>query len=95
MEKRVEYDVLISPTVPAPAFRLGEKSNDPIEMFLADIYTVFANLVGIPGISLPLFSHGSGMPFGLQAMTAREGELTLLQVSKRFMQLNDNTNAIG
>jgi aspartyl-tRNA(Asn)/glutamyl-tRNA(Gln) amidotransferase subunit A len=90
-----EYDVLISPTVPAPAFRLGEKSNDPIEMFLADIYTVFANLVGIPGISLPLFSHGSGMPFGLQAMTAREGELTLLQASKRFMQLNDNTNAIG
>jgi len=52
-------------------------------------------LVGIPGISLPLFSHGSGMPFGLQAMTAREGELTLLQASKRFMQLNDNTNAIG
>ena len=49
------YDIIISPTVPSPAFRFGEKSNDPIEMFLADIYTVFANLVGIPGISIPLF----------------------------------------
>ncbi|QEC67604.1 Asp-tRNA(Asn)/Glu-tRNA(Gln) amidotransferase subunit GatA [Panacibacter ginsenosidivorans] len=82
-----KYDVLVSPTVPAPAFKLGEKSKDPIEMFLADIYTVFANLAGIPGISLPLFSHSSGMPFGLQVMAARENELTLLQASKVFMQL--------
>jgi aspartyl-tRNA(Asn)/glutamyl-tRNA(Gln) amidotransferase subunit A len=80
------YDALISPTVPSPAFRFGEKSNDPIEMFLADIYTVFANLVGVPGISLPLFTHSSGMPFGIQAMTDRENELTLLRLSKRFMQ---------
>lgn len=58
------YDAVIGPTTPSPAFRFGEKSNDPVEMFLADIYTVFANLVGIPGISLPLFTHSSGMPFG-------------------------------
>lgn len=82
-----DYDALIMPTVPSPAFRLGEKSNDPIEMFLADIYTVFANLVGIPGISLPLFMHSNGMPFGMQVMVSREDELSLLCLSKRIMQL--------
>jgi aspartyl-tRNA(Asn)/glutamyl-tRNA(Gln) amidotransferase subunit A len=81
------YDALIMPTVPSPAFCFGEKSNDPIEMFLADIYTVFANLVGIPGISLPLFLHSSGMPFGMQVMAAREDELSLLRLSKGIMQL--------
>ncbi len=80
-----DYDVIISPTVPSPAFRIGEKSNDPIEMFLADIYTVFANLAGIPAISVPLFTHSSGMPFGIQAMVAQEDELTLLRISKLFM----------
>jgi len=81
------YDALIMPTVPSPAFCFGEKTNDPIEMFLADIYTVFANLVGIPGISLPLFLHSNGMPFGMQVMAAREDELSLLRLSKRIMQL--------
>jgi len=81
------YDALIMPTVPSPAFCFGEKTNDPIEMFLADIYTVFANLVGIPSISLPLFLHSNGMPFGMQVMAAREDELSLLRLSKRIMQL--------
>ena len=81
------YDALIMPTVPSPAFCFGEKTNDPIEMFLADIYTVFANLVGIPSISLPLFLHSNGMPFGMQVMAAREDELSLLGLSKRIMQL--------
>ncbi len=81
------YDAIIGPTVPSPAFRIGEKSNDPIEMFLADIYTVFANLVGIPAISLPLFTHSSGMPFGIQAMVSQGNELTLLRLSKMFMDL--------
>jgi aspartyl-tRNA(Asn)/glutamyl-tRNA(Gln) amidotransferase subunit A len=82
-----DYDAIIAPTVPSPAFRFGDKSNDPIEMFLADIYTVFANLVGIPGISLPLFSHTSGMPFGVQVMAAKDNELDLLRLSKRMMQM--------
>ena len=81
------YNAIIGPTVPSPAFRIGEKSDDPIEMFLADLYTVFANLVGIPAISIPLFMHSSGMPFGVQAMVSKDDELTLLQLSKRFMQL--------
>jgi aspartyl-tRNA(Asn)/glutamyl-tRNA(Gln) amidotransferase subunit A len=80
------YDVIIAPTVPSPAFKFGEKSNDPIEMFLADIYTVFANLVGIPGISIPLFTHSSGMPFGLQVMAAQDNEVTLLQLSDSLLQ---------
>lgn len=49
-----DFDALIMPTVPFPAFRFGEKSKDPVEMFLADIYTVYANLAGIPAISSPL-----------------------------------------
>lgn len=84
-----EFDAIISPTVPSPAFKIGEKSNDPVEMFLADIYTVFANLVGVPGISIPLFKHPNGMPFGLQIMTSHFNELTLLSLSKQFMQIAD------
>jgi len=83
-----EYDAIISPTVPSPAFKFGEKSSDPVEMFLADIYTVFANLVGIPGISLPLFTHSSGMPFGLQVLTAHDSEPALLNISQSFMKLS-------
>ncbi len=81
------YDAIISPTVPSTAFRIGEKSNDPVEMFLADIYTVFANLVGIPGISLPLFHHPNGMPYGLQVMTSHFDEVNLLRLSERLMEL--------
>ncbi len=79
-----EYDAIISPTVPATAFKIGEKSNDPVEMFLADIYTVFANLVGIPGISLPLFQHPNGLPFGLQVMTSHFDEVSLLRLSRQL-----------
>jgi aspartyl-tRNA(Asn)/glutamyl-tRNA(Gln) amidotransferase subunit A len=82
-----EYSCLLLPTVPAPAFRIGEKNTDPVEMFLGDIYTVFANLVGIPGISLPLFRHPNGLPFGLQLMTSHFDELTLLNLSQQMMRL--------
>lgn len=82
------YDAILSPTVPSPAFRIGEKTNDPVEMFLADIYTVFANLVGIPGISLPLFKHPAGMPFGLQVMTSHFDEVNLLRLSRQLTALN-------
>ncbi len=81
------YSCLLLPTVPAPAFRIGEKNTDPVEMFLGDIYTVFANLVGIPGISLPLFTHPNGLPFGLQLMTSHFDEVTLLKLSQQMMQL--------
>jgi aspartyl-tRNA(Asn)/glutamyl-tRNA(Gln) amidotransferase subunit A len=81
-----EFDILILPTSPTTAFEQGEKMSDPIAMYLADIYTVYANLTGIPGISLPLFTHTNGMPFGIQAMTSRFKELLLLQFSHQMMQ---------
>ena len=80
------FDAIILPTVPSPAFKIGEKSSDPVEMFLADIYTVYANLVGIPGISIPLFKHPNGMPFGLQVMTSHFDEVSLLRLSKQLME---------
>ena len=81
-----EFDFILSPNSPSVAFRAGEKTADPIEMYLADIYTVMANLVGIPGISLPLFQHSSGMPFGLQVMANRFEEVSLLRFSNLLMQ---------
>lgn len=83
-----QFDAIISPTVPSTAFKIGEKSNDPVEMFLADIYTVFANLVGIPAISIPLFQHPNGLPFGLQVMTSHFDEVSLLRLSKQLMDIS-------
>ncbi len=83
-----DFDAIILPTVPTPAFKLGEKKNDPIEMFLADIYTVYANLVGIPGISIPLFNTKEGLPFGLQLMTSQQNDLLLLRLSNLLTKLS-------
>jgi len=80
-----DFDAILMPTSPSIAFKFGEKTDDPIQMFLADIYTVFANLTGIPGISLPLFTHSSGMPFGLQVMTSRGDDLNLLRISNKLI----------
>jgi aspartyl-tRNA(Asn)/glutamyl-tRNA(Gln) amidotransferase subunit A len=79
------YDFIIMPTSPTTAFKLGEKMDDPIAMYLADIYTVMANLVGIPSISIPLYKHSNGMPFGLQVMANSFDELSLLQFSETAM----------
>lgn len=83
-----DFDFILMPTSPSVAFKIGEKANDPIAMYLADIYTVFANLTGIPGISLPLFEHSTGMPFGIQLMSNQFNELSLLQASEQLMQLS-------
>lgn len=80
------FDAIILPTAPSTAFKLGEKMDDPIAMYLADIFTVFSNLTGIPGISIPLFWHSNGMPYGLQIMTNQFSELYLLQLSQQWMQ---------
>lgn len=89
-----EVDAIIFPVSPTTAFKFGEKSNDPVEMFLADIYTVFANLTGIPAISLPLFKHSNGMPFGLQVMTSHLNELTLLALSEKLMTINTVSGSV-
>ncbi|MBN8837419.1 MAG: Asp-tRNA(Asn)/Glu-tRNA(Gln) amidotransferase subunit GatA [Sphingobacteriia bacterium] len=80
-----DFDVLIGPTVPSTAFEIGNHSTDPVEIFLADIYTVFANLVGIPGISIPLYKHSNGMPFGLQVMSSHFDEVNLLAFSRKLL----------
>ncbi|MFT3908971.1 MAG: Asp-tRNA(Asn)/Glu-tRNA(Gln) amidotransferase subunit GatA [Ferruginibacter sp.] len=82
-------DAVILPTSPVTAFNIGEKDKDPVAMYLADIFTVFANLTGLPAISIPLYKHSNGMPFGLQIMTNKAEELTLLQLSQMLMQQNE------
>ena len=81
-----KYDAIILPTAPTTAFNIGEKNNDPIAMYLADIYTVFANLTGVPAVSLPLYKHSNGLPFGLQVVTNKMEEATLLQLSALLME---------
>lgn len=87
------YDAILMPTSPETAFPLGKNDKDPIAMYLADIYTVLANLTGLPGISLPLFSHSNNMPFGVQLMTNRANELTLLRISDNL--LNNYREAVA
>ncbi len=77
-----DFDILLLPTSPTTAFRFGEKGGDAVSMFLADIFTVYANLAGIPGISFPIGRHTNGMPFGIQGMSDKESEHTLLQFCK-------------
>jgi aspartyl-tRNA(Asn)/glutamyl-tRNA(Gln) amidotransferase subunit A len=76
-----QFDLLVMPTTPSTAFKFGEKSNDAVEMFLGDLYTVYANLAGITGISIPLFKHPNGMPFGMQIMANSMDEESLLAFS--------------
>jgi aspartyl-tRNA(Asn)/glutamyl-tRNA(Gln) amidotransferase subunit A len=81
-----EYDALIMPTAPTTAMAIGANADDPIAIYLADIYTVFANLTGLPAISIPLFKHSNGMPFGLQVLTNKQEENTLLQLSSSLLK---------
>ena len=80
------FDAVILPTSPTTAYKIGDKDKDPIAVYLADIFTVFANLTGLPAISVPLFKHSNGLPFGLQVMTNKSDELTLLHISDTLMK---------
>lgn len=81
-----KFDVVLLPTVPTTAVDAGAMEKDPISGYLADIFTVFANLTGIPGISLPLFRHSNRMPFGVQVLANKHDEVTLLQFSKLLFE---------
>ena len=76
------HDFILMPTAPSVAFKLGEKTSDPTEMYLADIYTVLANLVGVPAISLPLAKNSEGLPIGIQLMAEKFEDGKLLAFSK-------------
>ncbi|MFH1402410.1 MAG: Asp-tRNA(Asn)/Glu-tRNA(Gln) amidotransferase subunit GatA [Patescibacteria group bacterium] len=81
-------DAIITPTTPTPAFKIGEKIKDPIQMYLADIFTVSANVTGIPAISLPsgfVDREGKQLPLGLQIMASPAQENILFQIGKKFL----------
>jgi aspartyl-tRNA(Asn)/glutamyl-tRNA(Gln) amidotransferase subunit A len=77
-----KVDAIVTPTAPTAAFKLGEKSDDPLAMYLADIYTVTADLVGIPGISVPCGQTKAGLPIGLQVLGRHFDESTVLRVAQ-------------
>jgi aspartyl-tRNA(Asn)/glutamyl-tRNA(Gln) amidotransferase subunit A len=79
------YDFILTPTTPGTAFELGKKSADPIKMYLEDIFTVQANITGMPAISLPLGTHSNGLPFGTQLMAKSFDEARLLAFSQYLM----------
>lgn len=84
------YDFILSPTSPTPAFNIGENMQDPIVMYLADIFTVQAALAGIPAISLPLGNNINNLPLALQLSGRSFGETELLKFSKYFLELAKN-----
>jgi aspartyl-tRNA(Asn)/glutamyl-tRNA(Gln) amidotransferase subunit A len=82
-----KVDAIVTPTAPTAAFKIGEKSDDPLAMYLADIYTVTADLVGIPGISVPCGQTKTGLPIGLQILGKHFDEGTVLRVAQAVEQL--------
>jgi len=82
-------DVILSPVAPEPAFKIGENTDDPLKMYLSDIFTLSANLAGIPGMSVPCGFSDSGLPIGLQILGAHFSEETLLKVAYNFEQATD------
>jgi aspartyl-tRNA(Asn)/glutamyl-tRNA(Gln) amidotransferase subunit A len=85
-EAFAKVDAIITPTTPTPAFKLGEKADDPLAMYLADIYTVTADLVGIPGISVPCGNSKEGLPIGLQVFARHFQEGTMIRVAHAVEQ---------
>ena len=81
-----KFDFIIAPNSPSVAYKLNDKNQDPVSMYMGDIFTVFANLTGVPSISLPIFKHTSNLPFGLQVMANRYNEVSLLLFSHKLMQ---------
>jgi aspartyl-tRNA(Asn)/glutamyl-tRNA(Gln) amidotransferase subunit A len=84
-----KVDLIIGPTTPAAAYRLGEKANDPLAMYLEDLYTVTANLAGVPGISIPCGTTAAGLPIGLQLQGPAFQEASLLRAAHRFQRVTD------
>jgi len=79
-----QVDCIVSPVSPTPAFRIGEKTADPLQMYLSDIFTIPANLAGIPGISVPCGFTKEGLPVGLQIMSRHFDEVSMLRAAWLF-----------
>jgi len=81
-EAFTEVDAILTPTTPSPAFALGEKTGDPLEMYLNDIFTVTVNMAGLPGMSVPAGLSSEGTPLGLQLIGKPFDEETLFRVGR-------------
>ena len=82
-------DVIMGPTTPTTAFRVGEKSSDPVQMYLSDIYTIAVNLAGLPGMSIPCGFDGGGLPVGLQIIGSYFREAAMLNVAHQYQLATD------
>jgi aspartyl-tRNA(Asn)/glutamyl-tRNA(Gln) amidotransferase subunit A len=87
-EAFTNVDAIVTPTSPVPAFKLGERTDDPLAMYLADIYTVTGSLAGVPGISAPCGKTPDGLPVGLQIFGPHFGEARVLQIAHAFEQVS-------
>lgn len=83
-------DIIVTPTAPTPAFKIGEKADDPLSMYLSDIFTIPANMAGIPAISIPCGFSKDGLPIGLQIMAKPFDEETIFRASYTFEQSTDH-----
>lgn len=81
-----DFDFIIAPNAPSIAYKLADKSQDSLAMYMGDIFTVFANLTGVPAVSLPIFKHSSNLPFGLQLLSSPQNEVSLQRFSHHLMQ---------
>ena len=79
-----KVDAIVTPTSPVPPFNLGERTNDPLQMYLADIYTVTGSLAGLPGISVPCGKIDGKLPVGLQIFGPAFGEAQVLRLANAF-----------
>jgi aspartyl-tRNA(Asn)/glutamyl-tRNA(Gln) amidotransferase subunit A len=85
-----EYDALLTPTSPTPAFMIGEKVKDPLQMYLSDVFTIPVNLAGLPGISIPCGFSSGGLPIGLQIIGKHFDEERILRVAYTYEQRTDH-----
>ena len=81
-----DFDFIISPNAPSVAYKIDEKNQDKLAMYMGDIFTVFANLTGVPAVSLPLFKHSSNLSFGLQVHSSPQNEVSLQRFTHQLMQ---------
>ena len=94
--EKTKINVLALPTTPSPAFEIGEKTGDPLQMYLADIFTVTANIAGIPAISIPsgyATVDGKQLPLGIQFMAPHGREDILFEIGKKFETMRDNASS--
>jgi aspartyl-tRNA(Asn)/glutamyl-tRNA(Gln) amidotransferase subunit A len=84
-----QVDLLLTPVAPTPAFKIGEKTDDPLQMYLSDIFTIPLNLAGLCGLSLPCGSSSEGLPIGLQLLGKPFAEAEILQAAWAFEDATD------